>query len=489
MSFFGAHESHDAVDVDLSLAQLSNFDELVAANLLDGPTAPEPEPTPEEPTPEEPTPEMPEPGVPSPGQPGCHKTKNERRQVVQPPQSCPNVPANQFQLQVASGWRATKIAGGLTMPRQVVIDPLNNLLLLQNGLGVTHHTMNAQGCITATKTLITIRNLNHGLWVSPDGTKLFASSLDIVYQWDYNAQAGTVANQRTIVTGMNSGGHVTRTLIQAPAHPNLLIISRGSDGNLDMPTGIQSTQRAVVKVFDLNTVPQNGYPYNTGGWNAGWGLRNEVGLVVDPSNKLWGLENSADDISRIVNGQTTDVHNDNPAEELNYLGDPSVPNNQWYGYPTCFTVWGPNTFPSGTNLRVGQQFLQQPNSTFTDQTCEQRSVAPRLSFQAHSAPMDGKFSPDGNTMYVTFHGSWNRQTPTGYKVVSVPFRNSNGVYEPVADAASTTGYTDLLGMQNVNGCSSFNCFRPCGVAVHSNGWVFVTSDAAIGGELFLLGRL
>lgn len=49
-----------------------------------------------------------------------------------------------------------------------------------------------------------------------------------------------------------------------------------------------------------------------------YGVRNEVALAFDPNGHAWGAENSGDDFRRTVNGQSVDVHIDNPAEELNY---------------------------------------------------------------------------------------------------------------------------------------------------------------------------
>jgi hypothetical protein len=71
-----------------------------------------------------------------------------------------------------------------------------------------------------------------------------------------------------------------------------------------MPTQNLGVQRAVNKVFDTSIIPNGGYSYDTGGWQAGYGLRNEVGLVFDADNNLWGVENSADNLSRVANGQT-----------------------------------------------------------------------------------------------------------------------------------------------------------------------------------------
>lgn len=200
---------------------------------------------------------------------------------------------------------------------------------------------------------------------------------------------------------------------------------------------------------------------------------------------MWGVENSSDDLERTVNGQSIDIHTNNPAEELNYLGDITVPNTQWYGYPTCFTVWDPSEI-TDRQFETGDQFVLAPNSTFDDSTCSRVAVAPRLSFQAHSAPLDCKFDSGFENLYISFHGSWDRSTPTGYKVVQVPFTKSDdGSYEPTAAANSNTGYTDIFWNTDVTQCATGTCFRPVGIVFDGTERMYITSDAT--GEVFLLG--
>jgi len=94
-----------------------------------------------------------------------------------------------------------------------------------------------------------------------------------------------------------------------------------------------------------------------------------------------------------------------------------------------------------------------------------------MAIQAHSAKLGIVFY-DGNQFpaeyrgdaFVTLHGSWNRETRTGYKVVRVIVRDgrATGVYEDfltgfVADANSVWG-------------------RPVGVAVMRDGSLLVTED-------------
>jgi TrAA12-like len=46
-------------------------------------------------------------------------------------------------------------------------------------------------------------------------------------------------------------------------------------------------------------------------------------------NRLWGVENSGDNFQRAGK----DIHQNNPAEKLNYIGDVVNPKGTWFGYP------------------------------------------------------------------------------------------------------------------------------------------------------------
>ncbi|KAK1976591.1 carbohydrate-binding cytochrome b562 [Colletotrichum cereale] len=407
--------------------------------------------------------------------------------VLPVPSSCAGVNPFRSGYKTASGWRAVKLAGSLTEPRGVAVDSEGNLLVVQTGKGVTVHTFGSDGCISSTKTLINNPTLNHGIGFTPDGRTLYVSSMTTAWSYVYDAKTRAVSEQAVVVKNMQQGGHPTRALLIPPATPHLLVIQQGSYDNFDYDSLNKAVARAVVKVFDMRRVPSGGYAYVSQGWLLGYGLRNEVALATDGNNAVWGVENSGDDFARTVNGQSYDIHKDNPAEELNLLGDPSQPNERWYGYPTCFSVWEPSVI-TDKSFKVGHQFVVAPNSTFNDDTCTQRSVPPRLSFQAHSAPIGAAFDGSFQNLYVTLHGSWNRSPATGFKVSVVPFtRLANGNYDPVAAANSKTGYTDILWSTNVDTCTSSTCFRPSGITWdRSFSRLFVASDNTAEGELFML---
>ena len=102
---------------------------------------------------------------------------------------------------------------------------------------------------------------------------------------------------------MASEVHVTRTLLAPTRHPDLLLISRGSNENLDMGTADVSSGRSMIKVFNVSAIAAaGGAPanYTADGVVLGWGLRNSVGLAAHPADGgIWSVENSLDQLSRL----------------------------------------------------------------------------------------------------------------------------------------------------------------------------------------------
>jgi hypothetical protein len=128
------------------------------------------------------------------------------------------------------------------------------------------------------------------------------------------------------------------------------------------------------------------------------------------------------------------------AEELNRISlrnPSSIPvERKYYGYPSCFTAWNASSVPANASapaftFETGAQFSRRLPPTMPDDAwCAnpQNNIKPVLSMQAHSAPLDlvfydssksarsGPYSIprkwDGDA-FVSFHGSWNRDPPTG----------------------------------------------------------------------------
>lgn len=146
------------------------------------------------------------------------------------------------------------------------------------------------------------------------------------------------------------------------------------------------------------------------------------------------------------------------------------------------------------SFKTGDQFVVTPNASFTDLSCSSRATPPRLTFQAHSAPINAVFDSAGENLYITFHGSWDRQPATGYKVVEVPFHKlADGSYDPVAPRDSKDGYKDIVFASDAASCAggifSNSCWRPAGLVWDPTGTRMVmSSDGSDEGELYLIAK-
>ena len=154
-----------------------------------------------------------------------------------------------------------------------------------------------------------------------------------------------------------------------------------------------------------------------------------------------------------------------------------------WGYPFC---WSEYSISPDKGRGRGSAWAW-PGSVYTDKECAKTEKS-ALSMQAHSAPLgivfydwneihpsscsNGSAFPklmDGYA-FIAFHGSWNRDTPTGYKVVYVPIDIDGMVAgEPV----------DLLAHKSPD-AEWESGFRPVDLDFDECGRLVVTSDGSRG---------
>ncbi|KAK5157204.1 hypothetical protein LTR04_005480 [Oleoguttula sp. CCFEE 6159] len=350
---------------------------------------------------------------------------------------------------VAAGYEARLIATNLTKPRSVLFDANGNLLVVQQGKGIVslNLTDNGGACLSVgtSHDVILDSSLTHGIALSRDGRTLYASSPEAVFSWAYDpASSRNSSGPSVIVNNMNTSDHTTRTLLLPNRAPGMLVVTRGSTSNLDLETLDVSTGHSQVKAFNLTNTTAT-YNFDTDGLLMGWGLRNEVGVAEEPlTGGIWGVENSVDNLMR--DGQ--DIHQNNPGEELNFLGyvngttSPEQGTN--FGYPTCYAAWNVSAIPNNTGLQVGSQFaIGTPNATFND--------------------------------------TLDRTDPVGYKLSVVQFANGS----PVDPSNSTTAAVDIVSNRDNSACPN-GCFRPVGLAWDTKGRLYMSSDAT--GEIYVVVR-
>ncbi|QRV83074.1 L-sorbosone dehydrogenase [Ceratobasidium sp. AG-Ba] len=407
------------------------------------------------------------------------------------------------------GLKAQLIYNNVSEPRGIRFDNRQNLLVVERYIGVSSLTFrNDSGCIGWEKRAV-VRNetLEHGIEIGPGEGPfqyLYASSMEYVFRWKYNpATTSVVGAPVTIAWNMSNVGaippdHVTRTLLLEPpvnGKSTHLIVSRGSAGNVDDAAADPNNGSAQIRRFPLDKpIPAKGYAWQSGQLLS-WGNRNGVGIALSKDNKnLWEIENGSDEVF----WRGVDVHEDNPAEELNLIpieGNEKIPiQRKFYGYPSCFTAWNSSAVPPNPtgpqfNFDTGAQFsIRNPPTTPTDAWCAdpKNNVPPKLSLQSHTAPLDLVFYQGpkvysklgintkwAGDAFASLHGSWNRDPPSGYAVIRIPFKKDGS--GPVAPSNSKTGYEKLVWMPDTTRCPD-ECIRPVGVAFDQASRMFVTSD-------------
>jgi len=393
----------------------------------------------------------------------------------------------------------------------------DDLLVLERGIEAVSLLRDTDGDgVPDTKEVVaTAPGLNHGLaFVSTTISTttvsetyregyIFASSDSTLYRWPFPQvlEAGDAVNATPVVINIDTGGHRTRTPI-FDSEGNLYL-SVGSRSNVD-----PDSSRSRIRKFHLsNDTPQLPLDFQNDGEVFADGLRNEVGLAFDRYGILWGVENGADRLSRDDLGGSALTEN-NPAEELHRFvmtnDDGQLPKH--YGYPYCWTEYELPTNSDSANSSGGRGTAWSwPSSGFSsnenpyvDADCRNESMFAKaeLAMQAHSAPLGITFfdyyyyhNNNNNTAnecsgtfpewmdgfaFVTFHGSWNRDIPTGYKLVYVPIDGETGrVRNPNKDPV------DLLAHVPPN-AQWEDRFRPVDLVFDKCGRLLVTSDGTRG---------
>lgn len=258
-----------------------------------------------------------------------------------------------------------------------------------------------------------------------DGT-FYVGNTDGIMAFDYNPEGITGAGRR--VTTFQPGGHWTRSLL-ASEDGQRLYCGVGSLTNIADEGMAVEEGRAAIWEVDLATGDARIFAA---------GLRNPVGLAWEPLTRaLWTVVNERDGIG-----------DETPPDYLT-----SVRDGGFYGWP--YSYWG------GTvDTRVPQ-----------DPAMVAQAIAPDYALGGHTASLGLCWMPEGTLpgfpegMAVGQHGSWNRSTLSGYRLIFVPFANGRPGGPP----------RDILsGFLSDDEKLSYG--RPVGVAVGPDGRSLLMAD-------------
>jgi glucose/arabinose dehydrogenase len=331
-------------------------------------------------------------------------------------------------LSVPAGFTVGYFAQGLAGVRFMAVGPDGAVYATQPGKGRVVRLADANGDGAADGVVEVVAGLDqpHGLAFHKGA--LYVANTDGVVRVALGADGRASGSPVYVNRYSGNGGHWTRTIVFGP--DSAMYVAVGSTCNLCVE---QSSDRAAVLRFDED---------GSGKRVFASGLRNAVGLAFEPTTgALWASQNERDNLQP--------NHEDLPPEEINILTDGGD-----YGWPYCY------------GDRV-------PNPEYGDAARCASTIPPAAKLQAHSAPLGMTFLSRAtllpasyrSDLLVAYHGSWNRDTPTGAKVVRIHV--AGGQPGQVEDLV--TGWQRAVVIR---------WGRPVDVVVAADGSVLISDDAA-----------
>jgi len=261
----------------------------------------------------------------------------------------------------------------------------------------------------------------------------YVANTDAVIRFPYQKDSMSITDKGTkIISLPGNERHWTRNIV-TNKNKDKFYVSVGSSTNVAEKGIEQESRRACILEFNIDGTGEKLYAS---------GLRNPVGMDWAPgTNTLWTTVNERDELG----------------DELvpDYLT--SVKENGFYGWPYSYF---------GQHIDPRLKDNQRPDLV-------KKAIVPDMALGAHTASLGLAFYT-GNTFpakykngaFIGQHGSWNRSSFVGYKVVFVPFNNG----KPSGKAEDfLTGFIANEAKSEVYG-------RPVGVAVLKDGSLLVADD-------------
>ncbi|MDE1937720.1 MAG: sorbosone dehydrogenase family protein [Alphaproteobacteria bacterium] len=324
--------------------------------------------------------------------------------------------------EVPKGFTIEPYITGLDEPRFMALAPNGDVFLAEPHTGSVLLLRGKQ-----VSTFATGFNMPHGL-AFHDGA-LYVGDLNAVWRVGY-ADGGLTAGPRAAVTKDPFGGrgnHWTRDIAFGPN--GTLYVAIGSASNVAEDPNPRATVQKVMPDGHLQTFAS--------------GIRNPVGIAFYPgTNDLYVTVNERDGLG----------------DELPPDYFTQIRQGDFFGWPYAYI--GPHPDPVFGKKR--------PDLVA-------KAKVPDVLFRAHSAPLglvfyEGSQFPESykGDAFIALHGSWDSAKPTGYKIVTVKFK----------DGKPENGYENFVtGFRNGDTSPPQVWGRPAGLVVTKDGSLLIADDA------------
>src|ERR1700680_4045436 len=355
----------------------------------------------------------------------------------------------------APGLKVNAFATGLKHPRWIHVLPNGDVLVAEatqvpgpvssvfgyamqatmrraRALGVSANRItllrDTDGDGIAEKRAVFMERLNQPFGMALLGDTFYVGNTDGVVAFPYVAGADRITTPGRKLVTFKPGGPWTRSLLLRP-DGRKLFVGGGSSRNIAENGMAEEEGRAAIYELDLAD--------GTSRIFAG-GLRNAVGMAWEPTTGvLWTVVNERDGLG-----------DETPPDYLT-----SVRSGGFYGWPYCY--WGQT---------VDDRVPQDPAAVA-------KAITPDYALGGHTASLGLCWLPAGTLpgfpdgMAIGQHGSWNRSTLSGYKVVFVPFVNGrpSGPPQDILSGFLAPDESASLG-------------RPVGVTLGPDGSLLVADD-------------
>ncbi|CAN5320558.1 sorbosone dehydrogenase family protein [soil metagenome] len=336
---------------------------------------------------------------------------------------------NVKKLKVPDGFKIEKFAEDLGNARMITVHNNGDVYVTARDEGKVFLLRDTNGDGKADhKSVVSELEDVHGIGINQN--TMYLVTIKDLYATSIN-EDGTLGQLQKLVDDLPDGGqHPNRTIGFGP--DNMLYMSIGSTCNAcEEP----NPEHATLLRFN---------PDGSGRKIFAHGLRNTTGFAFHPAtNEFWGMDHNTDWLG-----------DDESHEELNKIEE-----DAHYGWPFVYD--------DGKKM-PHREPEEMEHEDFIEQT-----KFPVLMYQPHSSAMSFAFNTGDHfpeeyklDAFVTMRGSWNRENPTGYKVVRLKFNDDN---QPEEFEDFVTGF--LL----EDGRSHYG--RLTGLTFHTDGSLLFTDDS------------